>query len=381
MKLSILQNKLKRALNVIESITSKSPSLPILGNVLLETKGNFLKLSSTNLETGIIFWILAKIEKEGRVTVPARVFSSFINYLSSPSVLNLETKQEVLSLECGQTKTKINGLNPQDFPIIPQVEKNEQFSLKSSFLTESLSQLISIVSLSTIRPEISGIYFNLKKNILTMAATDSFRLGEKKVSLNEGLVKISKDHNLILPQRAASSIISIFGDKEEDLDVYVSSSLIMIESSMEERDHPKIQFISKLIEGEYPKYQEIIPHKLKTESIIERKEFLSQLKRASLFTSRINEVKLKFSPKAKVEVFCQNPDLGEYSSVFPGEIKGAESEVSFNYKFLLDGLSNIRKTKISFGLSGNREAEEGPAILKPVDDKTYLYVVMPIQPT
>jgi DNA polymerase-3 subunit beta len=213
-----------------------------------------------------------------------------------------------------------------------------------------------------------------------MAATDSFRLGEKKVNFKEPL-GILEEHSLILPQRSASLLVSIFGEREANLSLYFSPNLLMIESPMEETDHPKIQFVSKLIEGEYPKYQEIIPQDYKTETFVSKREFLNQLKAASLFASRINEVKLKFDDKAqKVEVSCQNPDLGEYSSAFAAEIKGAKAEVSFNYKFLLDGLASTRGDKILFALSQAAEGEEGPAVLKGEEDKSYLYVVMPIQP-
>jgi len=380
MKFSILQNKLREALGIIEKIASKSSSLPILNNVLLETEDNFLKLSSTNLETAIVFWLLAKIEKPGKITVPAHIFSSFVNYLSSSSTISLEEKNGVLHLECENVKTKINGLSAEDFPIIPQVEKNEKALMSSFLLCQGVSQIINIVSFSNIKPEISGIYAHFQKNNLIMAATDSFRLGEKKVTFKEPL-GILEEHSLILPQRSASLLVSIFGEREANLSVYFSPNLLMIESPMEETDHPKIQFVSKLIEGEYPKYQEIIPQDYKTETFVSKREFLNQLKAASLFASRINEVKLKFDDKAqKVEVSCQNPELGEYSSAFAAEIKGSKAEVSFNYKFLLDGLASTRGDKILFALSESREGEQGPAVLRSEEDKSYLYVVMPIQP-
>ena len=380
MKFSILQSKLKEALNIIERIASKSPSLPILGNVLIEAKDNFLKLSATNLEIGVNFWLLAKVEKPGKITIPAHIFSSSVNYLSPSTTINAEEKNGVLSLECNNTKTRINGVSAEDFPIIPNVEKNENASIESFAFSQGLLQLISIASLSTVKPEISGIYHHFSKNSLTLAATDSFRLGERKIIFKKPL-EVSKEYFLILPQRSASLLASIFGEKDIQLNLYFSPNLLMFESSMEETDHPKIQFVSKLIEGEYPQYQEIIPQQYKTEAIINRNDFLNQLKAASLFASRINEVKLKMNfQEQKVEIFCQNPELGEYSSSFPVEIKGKETDISFNYRFLLDGLANIKSEKVLFAFSEERENEEGPAILKGADDRNYLYVVMPIQP-
>ncbi len=374
MKLSILQTKLKEALNIIEKIASKSPSLPVLGNVLLEAENNYLKLSATNLETGVKFQLLSKVEKPGKITVPANLFANFVNYLPS-STLNLEVKQGILHLDCENVKTKINGLDPKEFPIIPKVEKTEKVNLKSGSLCKGLSQVINIASLSTIKPEISGIYWNFEKNNLTMAATDSFRLGEKKISLDQSV----KETSFILPHRSAVLLASFFSEKNLDLDVYFSSDLVMFESG--KKGESNIEFVSKLIEGEYPKYQEIIPKDQKAEVVVDRKEFLVQLKTASIFASRINEVKLKVLPKEqKIQVLCQNSELGEHISTFSAEIKGEESEVSFNYKFLIDGLAGIRSKKISFSLSKDQTGEEGPAVLRPFQDKNYLYVVMPIQP-
>lgn len=378
MKFTILQNKLKQGLNCVEKIALRSPTLPILNNVLLSTEDNFLKLSTTNLEMGIHYWILAKIEKTGKIPVPASIFSNFVNFLS-PSSLNLEVKEGSLLIEHKNIKSSIKGLNPDDFPIIPNVEKQEKAVLNNYSFCQSLSQIINITSFSSIRPEISGIYLCFKKNMLILAATDSFRLGEKKITFKKPL-ELEKEYHLILPQKAASFLVSVFEEKEQDIFIYFAQNLVMFESLMEEADHSQIQFVSKLIEGEYPKYEEIIPKAFKTEAILERKEFLNYVKGAGIFAGRINEIKLSFDQeKQKVYISCQNPELGQHSSNIQAEIKGKQALVSFNYKFLLDGLQSIKAEKILFGLSEERNNEEGPGILRPIGDDTYLYVVMPIQ--
>jgi len=208
-----------------------------------------------------------------------------------------------------------------------------------------------------------------------MVATDSFRLAEKKLFFD---TKISKKHSLILPQSAAKEIVSVFGEKQGNLNIRFSSNQIMFEYMMNEVDHPQIQFISRLISGEYPNYQEIIPKKYKTQVKIQKKEFLNQIKSASLFSGKINEVKLKINPKNnRVEVLSQSPSLGEYKSFFTGDISGDEVSASFNHRFLIDGISEIKKDKLSFELTG----EDGPAALKPLGDEDYLYIIMPIKAT
>ena len=377
MKVTILQTKLKEALNTVERISSKSATLPSLRNVLLKAKDNFLELSTTDLETGIRYWLLAKIEKEGQIAIPVQIFSSYINSLPS-SQITLEKKNESLFIETDQTKTQIKEASTEDFPIIPTVKEGDVATLPSLSVCQGLSQIVKICSLSSIKPEISGVYFSLEKDLLKMTATDSFRLGEKKIFFKEPL-SLAKEHSLILPQKAAFHLISIFGQTDV-LKVYLSPNLVMFESLMEETEHPKIQFVSKLIEGEYPKYEEIIPKTFKTEAQIQKNEFLHQLKTASIFAGRINEVKLTFDLKdQEIRIFCQNPDLGEHLSKLPAKIQGKESKVSFNYRFLLDGLESLQTSEILFSLSEEKEGGEGPAVLRPIGDETYLYVVMPIQ--
>jgi len=206
-----------------------------------------------------------------------------------------------------------------------------------------------------------------------MVATDSFRLGEKKLFLPSAL---SQEYSLILPQPTAKELINIFGEKEADLQIYFSPNQILFETVMPETSHPQIQLVSRLIEGEYPNYQEIIPKKFETQVVCSRNEFISQIKTASIFSGKINEVKLKIDPKEnQILVSSQNPDLGEYKGSLAGKIKGKEMEISFNHRFLGDGLLGIKTPEVIFELIN----EESPAVLKPVGQEDYLYVAMPIK--
>lgn len=372
MKLKILKDKLLEGLEIISRISSKKISLPILENTLFETEKNFLKLSKTNLESGIVWWGLAKIEKEGKVCVNGKLLSNVILGIQEPTI-NLEKEGLDLKLENKDFSVKLKGANPEEFPIIPTKDKYEKIAVSSEKLCQGLSKIIQIPSLSLGRPEISGIYFSFEKDILKLVATDSFRLAEKKLQIKNPL---NKTYSLILPQNAAKEIVGIFGKKEGEVEIFLSPNQIFIEHQMSEFSHPEILFTSRLIEGEYPNYQEIIPQKFKTKAFLDRASFLNQIKTASLFSGRINEVKLKFDPKRKIiEIFSQNPDFGEYKSQIIGEIEGEEILISFNFRFLLDGISSIESKKIGFFLSD----VEGPAILKPIEVEDYFYILMPIK--
>ncbi len=372
MKIEVLKENFKKGLNIIEKIIGKNLSLPILDNVLINTEDSFLCLSSTDLETAIKWWVLAKITKKGKALIPARFLSNFISSLPEEKI-NLEEKSQNLLVECKNYKTQIQGYNPDDFPIIPNMESIEFLEVDNEKFCLGLSQIVDISSLSQARPEISGIYFVFSKDLLKMVATDSFRLAEKTIPLEKGS---DKGAAFILPQKPAREIINILSDKKGKTKIYLSSNQVLFELPMEEMSHPQVHILSRLIEGEYPNYQEIIPKKFKTHIVLKKEEFLSQIKTAALFSGKINEVKFVVNPKNKeIEIFAQNPSVGEVKSQLPAKIDGEPAEIAFNYKFLIDGLLNIKSSEVAFDLS----KEDGPCVLRPVGDTSYTYIAMPIK--
>ena len=375
MKIEVLKENLKNGLCVVERIVGKNLSLPILDNVLINTEDNFLSLSSTDLEAAIKFWILVKIIKKGKAVVPAKLLSNFVSLLPNEKVI-LEEKNQSLTIECKNFKNQIQGFNPEEFPIIPEFNNLEYLEVDNEKLCYGLSQIVDIASPSQSRPEISGIYFIFSKNIVKIAATDSFRLAEKSITM-EG-VSAKGDVSFILPQKPAREIINILSGKEGRVKIYFSPSQTIFELPMKEIQHPAVQITSRLIEGEYPNYEEIIPKKFKTKLTLRRDEFLNQIKAAALFSGKINEVKISVSAGAKeVEISSKDYDVGESHSNISAKIEGEAIETSFNYKFLVDGLLNIKSSEVIFELS----KEDGACILKPVGDASYIYVVMQIKAT
>lgn len=376
MKVIVLKENLKKGINIVEKVTGKNLTLPILNNVLLESKGNFLELSATDLEIGLKYWILAQVEKEGKITVPAKIFSNLLTFLPEEKII-LEVRDNVLYVSCKNAKSQIKGNSSEEFPIIPKIENADSIEVNSIPFSQGLSQVINFCSLNQVRPEISGIYFDFQKDRLKLVTTDSFRLAEKTLFFGKYL---SKEYSFILPQKAARELLSIFTSNsiKEKTKIYFTPNQILFNFPFSETQHPQIHLIARLIEGEYPNYQEIIPKKYETQIILSAADFLQQIKTASIFSSKINEIKIKvLTKKNKVEIFSQNPDLGEVKSFLFGKITGKEVEISFNYRFLVEGIQNIKTKEIIFELNG----EEGPALIKPLDDLNYLYVVMPIKST
>jgi len=376
MKIEILTQNLTKALSTVERLTKKNLSLPVLQNVLLETDKNFLKISSTDLETSITFRILSKVEKEGKIAVPASLFSTLTGLIKEKKI-SLEAQNNILFLKTENQQAQIQGIDPEEYPIIPKIEVDEFVELERNNLNEALSQVVNIPNFSQVRPEISGIYFSFKKNVLKIVGTDSFRLGEKTIFFEE---KAKKEGDFILPQSSTRELLNILSQEEGNMRIYFSPKQVMFEWLNPETSHSYITLLSRLIEGEYPNYQEIIPNKFTTQITLQKQEFLEEIKKAGLFSGKIAEVRIMpLKNKGRIKISSESSGIGRNESFLKAEITEEEKieSISFNYKFLIDGLNNIRSSEVVFKLSG----EDGPGVLAGVGDDTYLYILMPIKST
>ncbi len=375
MKVTILQEKLKEGLMSVEKITGKESTLPILGNVLMKTDKNFLDLIATNLETGVLWKILSKTEQEGTAVLPAQIFSGFIGSLPGKSI-EIESDNSSINVLSEKHKSVFKGFSADDFPTLPINTNGEFVEVRGNAFCDTLAQVANFTSISSIKPEITGVYLVFKKDSIKAVATDGFRLGEKTMELAKKQ-ELTKDYSLILPQRAVKEIMGIFSGLEKNIKIFFSPNQITIESAFEDMDLAQVQYVSRLIEGEFPNYEEIIPKEYKTNAVFPRKEFLSNIKSASLFSGKINEVSLKVVvEESKAEIFSQTTDLGEcQSEIKLLKVKGEDLKLSFNYKFLIDGLNAIKSDNCDFDFSGDDSA----GVLRPDGDGTFLYILMPIK--
>jgi len=372
MNITVLQNKLKEGLNIVGRSSPKSTSLPVLKNILLQTEDNFLNLSSTDLEIGIRWWSLVKITKKGGITIPFHSFFNFVNFLPDKKI-DISTKENNVFIEAEEYKTQINGINKEEFPVFPEVKEKGKVTVSSSELCSGLSQIIDVPSLSKVKPEISGIFVSFEKKEVKLVATDSYRLAEKKLFLKK---ENKKPFSFIIPQKTAREVINIFRDIEKDIEIVFGENQILFRVNMDEFDHPYIELTSKIIEGNYPDYQSIVPDSFKTQIILNKDDLINKVKAASVFTGKINEINLNIDPdKEEMDIESSNSDLGNYKSTIKGRAEGEKVGISFNYRFLIDGLSNIKSSEVIFEINGN----SNPGALKPVGRNDFLYVVMPIK--
>ncbi|MBU2036596.1 DNA polymerase III subunit beta, partial [Patescibacteria group bacterium] len=339
-------------------------TLPILNNVLLTTEDGRLRISSTNLEIGVNTWTAGKVEKSGAITCPAKVLTNFINNLPNKKV-ELEVKNNTLIIKCENYKAILNCLSADDFPIIPEIKDQTLIKLKDNELKDALIKVVGAASLSESRPEITGVLFKFNKQELRLAATDSFRLAEKVIS--DPKRKSEEIKSLIVPQRTIQEVIRVLGEKNSETKICLGEGQILFDSG-------ETQVISRLIDGQYPDYQQIIPKEFPSQAIMEKADLLSVIRAAAVFSNKTNSIKF-FLKEGELEVLAQDTDLGENKSQIKAQTKGKKIEVDFNYRYLLDGLANIDTKQVFLGMI----SDSNPAILKPVGDELYIYLVMPIK--
>ena len=365
MKIICLQENLKQNLNLAQNIVGRNLTLPILNNLLLQTEGGRLKISATNLEIGINIWTPGKIEKEGALTVPAKILAGFVNNLPSGKKVEIETKSNNLLIKCENYRATIKGLPADDFPIIPKIKDEIISEFDSQTLKTGLEKVAAMAAVSELRPEITGILFKFEKENLRLAATDSFRLAEYILTgLNK---KTKKDESFIIPQRTIQELVRVLAEKQGPLKLVLGGNQILLAGD-------DFELISRIIEGQYPDYQQIIPKNYTLQATVDRTELINTLRLAGIFSSKINDVSFSFHD-SKLEIVSQDSDLGENKAVLAIDAKGKDLNVSFNYRYFLDGLQNIEDKKVFIGLAG----ESAPAVLRGGGGENYLYVIMPIK--
>lgn len=362
--------KLKYALDSAERIITRHLTLPILGNFLLKTDKTGLKIVSTNLEIGVIAWFPCKVIENGEITIPAKIFYSIISNLGSDKIELILKKNNTLKILAEGYEADLKGENAKDFPIIPKLKQDLVFEVEANVFCGALSQVVGLVSNSETRPEITGVFVSRSADSkkIAIVGTDSFRLGEKNISLESG--GNNDNFSVIIPARTAAEAVRIFGGQNEKIKIVLEKNQISFESN-------KAELVSRLIEGNFPDYKKLIPQEFNTEVKVNKEDLLKKLKLVSLFSSRVNDISLSFvgGKGAKVKIFASDPDLGENTSDVPVTMSGENLQVKFNWKYLVEGVSLMNAPDIKLSFIDDIK----PCLIRTDQDENFLYLVMPIR--
>lgn len=376
MHFACTQENLAQGLSMVSHVTGKNANLPILGNVLLKTENGSLKLSGTNLEVAVSCLVRGKVEVEGEYSVPAKLFLDYVSLLPTGKV-ELELKEEGLEIRSAEQETLMKGMSASEFPLLPKLVKDGGVTLSASDIKRAVSQVAFAASVSESRPELSGVacFFREKdgQTQLTMAATDSYRLAERTMMVKGNL----KDGRAIVPTRSMLEIARIVSSYKDDM----ASQDDVVWSFTENQlvvTFGNVELVTRLIEGTFPPYEEIIPKQFKTEIVLARNELQKAVRSASLFSRQgLFDVHLVFDPAtATCTVTSADQGAGKTKTVLNGTVKGDTNNVTLNFRYLNDGLSAMMSDKVLLTMvdAGN------PMLLQPEgQSEGYRYLVMPIR--
>jgi len=362
MKLSVSKEKLLQGLQTVQNVVSTRTTLPILSNVLLEAADGQLRLTTTDLDVGIRGGIEASIEKPGAATLPARRLFTIVRELPSAEILLEVDSKSVASIRCGPSFFKILGLPQEEFPPLPNFEGAKTFTLRQKDLKDGLRKTSYAISTDETRYVLNGILFSFKDNKLTLVATDGRRLALVDIELE---FPRSHELDLILPTKAVTELARLVSE-EGDVKMSVSENQVAFEVG-------GTLLVSKLIEGNYPNYRQVIPPEAKERITLERESFLNTVHRVSLLSSeKSNSVKLVFS-KNNIDIIANTPEVGEAHESLPVAYKGREFSVAFNPEFLMAPLRNLPNEEVFLDLID----EMSPGVIKV--QSPFLYVLMPMR--
>ncbi len=374
MKFSCTRDNLSSALGLTSAAAGKNLNLPILNNILLRADTQKVELVSTNLEIALIATIRAKTDDPGTFTVPARTLAEFVGLLTHDKV-DLELVENELVVKCGSSSTKIKGVSAEDFPIIPTLETGQGIVISAEVLKEGLSQVLPAVAKNDIRPELSGVFCGININEegkVVLAATDSYRLAEKTIPLLQG----TGERRLILPGRTAQELQRILGVASNSAE-QEKNVRIMLGENQASFSYNNVQLITRLVDGTYPDYRQIIPQEFKTSLTLMVNNLIKEIKAAGLFTtSGVNAVTLTAEPETNfLELASASSQTGEHRSSVEAEIKGEKNSIFLSHRYLLDGLNIIKTEQCQLQLING----ESPCLLTPVGDKSLQYIIMPVR--
>ncbi len=362
MKFSVSKEKLLAGLQTVQNVVSTRTTLPILSNVLLHAADGQLRLTTTDLDVGVSGVIDAQIEKPGATTLPARRLANIVRELPAAEVQIEIDAKNVASIRCGQSFFKILGLPEEEFPPLPKFEGAKTFTIHQKALRDALKKTSYAISTDETRYVLNGILFSFKENKLTMVATDGRRLA--LVDLEVEFPR-SQEVEIIVPTKCVTELGRLLGD-EGDVKMSVGENQIAFEIGGS-------LLVSKLIEGNYPNYRQVIPGEAKERITLERETFLNAVHRVSLLSSeKSNSVKLVFT-KNNIEIGANTPDIGEARESLAVAYKGREFSIAFNPEFLQAPLRALPNDEIFLDLID----EMSPGVIK--IQTPFLYVLMPMR--
>lgn len=367
MKFIALRSNIKEAISVVEKASGDNLNLPILKNVFIETRDSGACFIATNLEIAIISNVSGKVIEGGKITVPIDLLSGLITNIQSDR-LNFEKKGNNLEIKTDNYSAVLQGLPSDDFPITPKIKNiKDHLEIKGALLKEAIQQVMAASQFSDLRPELNSILFDFSIENLKCAATDGFRLAEKTILPPLFSTQEMGPFRILVPLKTSQEILRIIKD-EDRVQIFHDENQILFKTESNE-------LISRIIDGTFPDYSQLISSVFATEIIVNREEFSNAIKLAGIFGQKNGEARIKIHDNKKViEINSADQSLGENNYLLPAKIKGDAAETFFNWRYLASALRAIKTEDVFVGLG----EETSPALIKSTSDNSYFYILKPI---
>jgi DNA polymerase-3 subunit beta len=397
-----LQENLAKGLSIVGRAVSSRSTLPVLGNILLEAKGNQLRLAATNLEIGVNCWIGAKVEDEGAITVPARLLTEFVNSLPPERIdMELSVRTQTLHLRCARYDANMKGIDASEFPHIPSPDTGAEgpngsaplsglrIELSTPSLRKMVDQVIFAASTDESRPTLTGVEVSFKPDRLSMAATDGFRLSLRSTHLQD--LMLDSELGVIVPAKSLGELARVSADADDEKPVQVlvteerNQILFRVWGKSEVRGgFHQVDLVSQLIEARFPDYRAIIPKTHSTRTVVDTAALLKAVRVAFLFARDNNNIiRLAVVPGngahgGQVRLTATSAEMGNNENEIDAMVEGDDLEISFNARYLIDVLSQIDEPQVVLETTQATR----PGTIRPLGmgEDEFLYVVMPMHP-
>lgn len=372
MKVTCLQENLIRGLQIAGRGVSTRTTLPILSNVLLRTEAGRLKLTATNLEVGINCWVAAKVEDEGSITVPAKLFTDFASALPpGPIELSLNVRTKTVHIKSGPFEANLKGLDAEEFPLIPGIPEKATTRMSQSVLRRMVREVAFVAATDDSRPVLTGVLTTLDGDEMVMAAADPYRLSVRRGPL---LSPVAERLEAIIPAKSLFEVERVLEDTDDPVEIYVTPNKSQIIFHTEDVD-----LVSRIIEGQFPNYKQVIPSSSQTTVIVQRDELLKATRLASYFArDAANIVRFQIDPTSDTPlvVSATAAEVGDNTGRIEASVQGQPTTIAFNSRFVQDALMSLAAPEIKLELGGPL----APGVIKVTEDENaYLHVVMPLR--
>ena len=365
MKIQSTIEKISHAVGKVQKISAKNVSLPILENVLLVAEKNNLVMRATNLHVGVEVSVPVKVEHEGTVAVNLAVFSSIISSIKNERNITLSLDEQILNITTEDSSMELKTFPFEDFPTLPQPKEENFFMLPIEDFVNGVRSVMYSASVSDIKPEISSVYIYTQEGNLVFVSTDSFRLAEKRIAI-KGLEDFP---GVIVPIKNIQECVKVFAGDISEVKLVIEKNQLSIIS-------PDTYFTSRIVDGNYPDYQQIIPETFSTEAVVLKDDLTQTLRLVNVFSNTFNQVSIKtIAESGKISISSRNTDVGENDSHVDAAITGDNVETYVNHRYISDIFTSLSSSdSISFSFLEKNK----PFMVRGVGDTSFLYLIMPM---